>query len=552
MLQKLSIRNYALINSIDIEFDSQLNIITGETGAGKSIILGALSLILGQRAESKYFFNQENKCIIEGSFKISKDRLKPLFEALDVDAAELTLVRREISSDGRSRSFINDTPVNLSQLKWFGEQLIDIHSQHAILELNDERFQLQIVDSIAGNEVLRADFKSHYQKLQSDKKILAELLEKQAQALKERDLNQFLFTELEQAQLDIHEQKNLEQELEQLTHAEQIKSNLLDSCNLLSENEESALSAMKLAVNRLSTVQHFNEEIESLNVRLQSAVIELKDISSELNFIEQKVQFNPSRAEIIQERLDLIYTLQQKHRVQSIEELLEIQEGLSTALLTASASEEQIDVLKKSTLELDLRLQKMAMELSDSRAAVLELVKSEILGTLTKVGIPKAALEIENSKKAVADYQITGIDKINFLFTANAGQAPAPLNKIASGGELSRFMLAVKTLLSKNAALPTIIFDEIDTGISGETARLVGQVMEELSQQMQIITITHLPQIASRGNSHFYVYKQENQEQTFTGISKLSNAERVDKIAEMLSGKETTNSALDHARELLG
>ncbi len=552
MLQRLSIKNYALIDSIDIEFDKGLNIITGETGAGKSIILGALSLILGQRAESKYFFNQEKKCVIEGQFSVSKERFKILYDALEVDTLEETIIRREITADGRSRSFINDTPVNLTQLKFFGEQLIDIHSQHAILELNDEKFQLAIVDSIAAHSKALSDYRSKFKSLQQDKRILKEKIDLQFAALKELDLNKFLFNELEQANLDEHEQTNLEHELAQLNHAELIKVNLNEACDLLSENEQSALSAIKLSVNRLNQIDQYNEDIASLNIRLQSAVIELKDISSELIFLEQKIVYNPIRVETINERLDLIYGLQQKHRVNTNADLLKIQNDLSLSLLNFSTADEEIDVLQKNVNRIDQELQAAAVTLSKNRQLVFKKVEAEILEILIKVGMPNAVLEIRNQQLPVEEYQINGIDKLSFLFSANAGQTPAPLNKIASGGELSRFMLAVKSLISKNTALPTLIFDEIDTGISGDVARKVGDVMENLTKQMQIVTITHLPQIASKGSCHFHVYKDENAGQTNTKIEKLLPEERVNKIAEMLSGHEATASARDNARELLG
>lgn len=551
MLQKLSIKNYALIDSIDIEFDKGLNIITGETGAGKSIILGALSLILGQRAENKYFFNHDKKCIIEGVFIINSDRLNTLFELLEVDALEETIVRREITSDGRSRAFINDTPVNLTQLKTFGEQLIDVHSQHAVLELSDEKFQLSIVDSVAGHQKFLSAYKVKYKQYLADKKSLNEKIEAKNIALKELDLNRFLFDELEQAKLDEFEQQNLEQELEQINHAELIKSNLNDASQLLSEDESSALNSMKLSVNRLNQISQFHEEIDELNLRLQSAVIELKDIAGELSFLEQKIIHHPLRAEAINERLNLIYGLQQKHRVNSNVELLKIQAELAQSLDNFNIADEEIETLQKKVNTDNQTLQEEAALISKQRVAVFDKVKSEILAVLNKVGMPNSKLEINHILKENNDFDSNGIDKITFHFSANAGQMPAPIHKIASGGELSRFMLAVKSLISKNTALPTLIFDEIDTGISGDTAKKVGLVMEELANQMQIITITHLPQIASKGIAHFHVYKDESKGITQTHIQKLSQEERITKIAEMLSGHDASKTARDNARELL-
>lgn len=550
MLQKLSIRNYALIDTLDIEFDQGLNIITGETGAGKSIILGALSLILGQRAESKYFFSQDKKCVIEGLFLLKDEKLRPVFELNDLDFLSETILRREISSDGKSRSFINDTPVNLTVLKQIGEYLIDIHSQHATQEINDSEFQLLIVDSLANHSSLLGSYRIAFKKLKQDNLLLKELIEKANEARSKQDYEQFLFNELEQAGLKEGEQEELEQELEKLTHAESIKRGLLNASALLAENEISAASLLKEASLQLQSIEKFDPEINVLYERLRSTIIELKDIADETSVIENKTLHSAERLSIIQQRLDLLYTLQQKHRVTNNSELLVVQQKLADSLTQLISSDEQIETLKKNIDLLKLELTKQANELSANRKKSIKVVETATCKTLHQVGMPNAKLVLNH--QVISELNKDGLDEIQLLFSANAGQAPAPINKVASGGELSRLMLAIKSLLAKHTSLPTLIFDEIDTGISGETALKVGEVIADLGNDMQILSITHLPQIAAKGNSHYFVYKNEGSNKTTTGIRKLNSAERVIAIAEMLSGKNPGASALQNAKELLG
>jgi DNA repair protein RecN (Recombination protein N) len=549
MLQKLAIRNYALIDSLDIEFDKGLNIITGETGAGKSIILGALSLILGQRAESKYFFNQDKKCVIEGVFLLADEKLKPLFETNDLDFFKENLLRREISMDGKSRSFINDTPVTLTILKLIGESLIAIHSQHATRELNDSSFQLLIVDSLANHSELLSSYRSGFKKLKQDQSLLKELIDAAEEARSKQDYEQFLFNELEQAALKEGEQEDLQQELEKLTHAESIKRGLLSAISLLTENEISANSLLKEANLQLQNIEKFDSEINGLYERLRSCMIEIKDIADETSSIENKTLHSAERLEIIQQRLDTLYSLQQKHRVADNAGLLAIQQKLSDSLSQLLSSDEQIEKLKKDIEQLNTQLTKQAKDLSLSRKKAIELVENAITKTLLLVGMPNAKITFNQS--TAISLNKDGLDEIELLFSANAGQAPAPVNKVASGGELSRLMLAIKSLLAKHTALPTLIFDEIDTGISGETALKVGEVIASLGSDMQILSITHLPQIAAKGKSHYFVYKNEEGNKTTTSIRKLNTEERVEAIAEMLSGKNPGASALQNAKELL-
>lgn len=550
MLQKLWIRNYALIDTLEIDFNKGLNIITGETGAGKSIILGALSLILGQRAESKYFFNQDKKCVIEGSFLLADDQLKPLFETNDLDFQAETLLRREIAADGKSRAFVNDTPVNLGTLKLIGENLIAIHSQHATQEISNTDFQLLILDALANHQPLLKNYKQSYKQLKQLEQNLATLKQQTDEAKNKQDYEQFLFNELEQAALKAGEQEDIEQELEKLTHAESIKRSLLASTNLISESETAAINLVKEASLQLNSVEKFDPAIAELNERLKSVLIELKDLAIEISSVEEGTEHNAQRLQTIQDRLDLFYSLQQKHRVGNNAELLVIQEQLSDNLNAILNSDEKLEKLQKEIDELNALLFKQAKELDSNRRKAITIAEKEVGKSLKQMSMPNAALTFNLASQA--QLNSNGINEVRLLFTANAGQQAAPVGKVASGGELSRLMLAVKALLAKHTALPTLIFDEIDTGISGETALRVGEVIDALATDMQIMAITHLPQIAAKGNSHYFVYKNEKTDKTTTGIKKLSANERVDAIAEMLSGKNPGASALQNAKELLG
>ncbi len=565
MLQKLCINNYALIDNLEIGFDKGLNILTGETGAGKSIILGALSLILGQRAESRYFFNQQKKCVIEGSFSIDDFKLKQFFEDNDIDYEAETVLRREISADGKSRAFINDTPVVLTTLKALGEKLIDIHSQHATLEINDPDFQLLVVDAVAGHDDLLQNYHTSFKAFKKATTKLEELIVNSEKAKADLDYYQFQFDELEKVRLQADEQEPLEQELFALNNADEIKRNLLGAYNLMNEGEISAIIQLREAAHQLSTVEKFNPEIIELHQRLNSTLIELKDIANEIEIIEQSTQTNEIRASEINARLSLLYNLQKKHRVNSNVELLEIQAGLSEKIQHAVFGDEAIEQLSKQ-LEADfIALEGLAKQLSANRKKVIPEIEHEILASLAEMGMSNALLKIEQSIKqplaekeknnfqqqATAYLSKSGIDTIKFLFNANKGHALAEMSKVASGGELSRLMLSIKSLIAKNTALPTIIFDEIDTGVSGEVANKVGQIMERLAGNLQVITITHLPQIASKGHSHYFVYKDDDSATTYTRIKQLNQQERVLEIAKMLSGDKPGESALQNARELL-
>lgn len=552
MLSRLIIRNYALIENLDIAFSGKLNIITGETGAGKSIILGALSLILGQRIEGKYFFNQQKKCVIEGHFEIGSYQIASFFEEKDLDYEGSTVLRREISADGKSRAFINDTPVNLTVLRELGELLIDIHSQHATLEINDERFQLLVVDSIAANDLLLKSYQDNYRQFKSVNQRLRTLEEKSHQAKADADYYQFQYNELDEASLnDEQEQENLEQELNALTHAEEIKKSLLSAGSVLAGDEQSAVVLVKEALLQLQHAERYLPELAELTERLNSALIEVRDIAAEVEMLESRTTVDESRADIVNERLGVIYNLQKKHRVASIQELITIREGIAERLDSASNTDEEIERLKKESSALRDELIILSDTLSASRNEIIPSIEKRVKEMLTEVGMPNAVLKIENELLSENALGATGRNRIQFLFSANKGQDPAPMGKVASGGELSRLMLSIKSLMSHHISLPTIIFDEIDTGISGEVALKVGSIMERLSEGMQVIAITHLPQIASKGEAHYYVFKDERDDITHTDITLLSPEERVREIAKMLSGENPGEFALQHAKELL-
>ena len=549
MLQKLSISNYALIDNLEISFDKGLNILTGETGAGKSIILGALSLILGQRAESRYFFNQQKKCVIEGTFRIGDFHLKNFFEDNDLDYEAETVLRREISADGKSRSFVNDTPVNLNALKLLGEKLIDIHSQHATMEINDPEFQLLVVDSVAKHPALLDEYQSKFRAYKKSTAKLQQLIDESDKAKADLDYYQFQYDELEKAELTADEQEQLEQELYALNNAEEIKRNLLSANYLMQDSEAAALSQLREAGQQLGALTKFNPQIEELQERLNSSIIELKDIAAEIENIEQRTHTDESRAADINTRLSLIYNLQKKHRVNTNAELLQLQDELSGKVQQAVFGDEVIEKLQQQLATDKKELEQLAGQLSANRLKAIPTIETQVLQTLAEMGMGNSALKIETI--IAPELTKTGTDIVRFLFSANKGHALAEMSKVASGGELSRLMLSIKSLIAKNTALPTIIFDEIDTGVSGEVANKVGQIMEQLSDNLQVITITHLPQIASKGQSHYFVYKDDEADTTRTRIKQLDSNERILEIAKMLSGDKPGESALQNARELL-
>lgn len=551
MLFKLHIKNYALIDNLDITFDRGLNMITGETGAGKSILMGGLGLILGNRAEGKQFFDESKKCVVEGYFDIESYGLEDFFNLHDLEYAKETIIRRELSVDGKSRAFVNDSPVTLAILKLLGEQLVDIHSQHATLQINTQEFQLFVLDSLADNTAHLHEFRKELKLLRQLEKELNELKEAIAKANAEQDYNQFLFDELHALQLQPAEMVELERELQQLEHAEEIKRSLLASNYALSDQEYNVLALLKDAIQQLRAAEAYMPDASGLTERLDSAYIEIKDISEEIANLESAVIVDEQRLDHVNTRLSAIYTLLKKHRLETEEELLALQHNLEEKLLMAS---QQDDLLEAKAAAYDVQKQKvlsLAEILHQRRQSVVPEIENAVQTTLSTVGMPNATLNIELTFGDISTIHTSGLDTVQFLFSANKGQALQPIHRVASGGELSRVMLAIKSLVAKSSALPTIIFDEIDTGISGEVALRVGEVMRDLSQNMQVIAISHLPQIASKGSTHFKVYKEDHADKTRSNIVMLDEQERVVELAQMLSGTNPGEAALQHARELL-
>ena len=549
MLSKLQIKNYALIDALDINFDEKLNIITGETGAGKSIIMGALGLILGNRAESKHFFDESRKCIIEGHFFIKDYNLQDLFNSLDLDYEDTSLIRRELHADGKSRAFVNDTPVTLQTLKVLGEKLIDIHSQHATLQINTESFQLLVLDTVAQNQSLLFDYKKKYQEYKKAISELKNLEEDLQKARLESDYQQFVFNELDHANLQETEQEDLEAEQSQLENAEEIKRHFHAASSQLQDGEINVLDSLKQVQTSLQNGVRYLPSSESLVDRLQSTLIELKDLSAEVEQVADSIMMDEERLNLVNDRLSILYDLQKKHRVATVKELLDLKAELENKLQATDSQEEQIELLKTKIEKLLQEISKQAELLTKNRTNATKVVEKEVQDVLARVGMPHAQLKVEMS--TLKDFKSTGQDEVSFLFSANKGQSMQPIHKVASGGELSRVMLAIKSLVAKTSALPTIIFDEIDTGISGEVALRVGELMEELAENMQVISITHLPQIASQGNSHFKVYKEDKGNKTKSNIVLMNTEERVLEIAQMLSGANPEDTAIQHAKEML-
>lgn len=552
MLSRLLIKNYALIDNLDISFDKGLNIITGETGAGKSILMGALGLVLGNRAEGKQFFNEEKKCVIEGYFSISSYDLKGFFEENDLEYDDETIIRRELSVDGKSRAFVNDSPVNLTILKALGEKLIDIHSQHATLQINTEEFQLLVLDALAEQEDLLTTYRKELNILRQTERRLKTLKEESRAARAELDYNQFLFEELERLDIKEGEVQSLEEEQQQLENAEEIKRSLVSSSFLLSEGEQNVLSMLKESVQQIQQAARYFSGAEELAQRLQSTYIEIKDIASEIAQQEEAVMLDQQRLDEVSARLSELYSVMKKHRVDSEGELLQIRDNLEQKLQAVLNHDDIMAELEKQLTEQKDKVMTLAKQIHDNRKAVVPQVVDFVQQTLTTVGMPNARLSISLDFQNMEKASPRGFDAVQFLFSANKGQTLQPIHKVASGGELSRVMLAIKSLVAQNSSLPTIIFDEIDTGISGEVALRVGEVMQRLAHNMQVIAITHLPQIASKGTSHFKVYKEDKDDKTRSNIVLLKPEERVLEIAQMLSGVNPGEAALAHAKTLLG
>ncbi|MCK5730360.1 MAG: DNA repair protein RecN [Draconibacterium sp.] len=549
MLTRLSITNYALIDKLSVEFHKNLNTITGETGAGKSIILGALGLILGNRAELLTLKDNSKKCIVEGVFDVGSYNLNSFFEQHDLDYDSITMLRRELTLSGKSRAFINDTPVSLKTLRSLGLKLIDIHSQHQNLELVNQKFQLELVDTIAKTTKILESYRIIFTDFSKSKKLIDELKTKAEKANADLDYFQFQFSQLEEANLREGEQANLEDELKKLTHAEEIKSALTDAVVLLDDEQLSVIKNIKGSQKNIENIQDYISEAPELAKRLQSSFIELQDIIEEANSLAEKVEYNPARIEAINGRLNIIYSFQQKHSVSTISELIELRNSFDEKINTVIGYDEEIKLLENRLVEQNEKLYQKATQLTLQRKKSFVKIEKSVVSDLQNLGMEKSKLTIEHQN--LPDFSLNGKDSVSFLFSANSDVKPAEISKIASGGEMSRLMLAIKNLLRNSKALPTVIFDEIDSGVSGEIGVKMGNIIKSFSDSTQIINITHLPQIAAKGNTHFQVYKYENAGKTYTSLKHLSESERVNEIAKMVGGENITAATLKTAEELL-
>jgi DNA repair protein RecN (Recombination protein N) len=549
VLKSLSIKNYALIDSLNIGFSDDLNILTGETGAGKSILLGAIGLIIGQRADLSVLRDKSKKCTAEGIFEIFNYGLHGFFTENELDYEDVTILRREITPAGKSRAFINDTPVNVKILHDLGLKLIDIHSQHQNLDLNEKNYQLRIVDLVAGNEDLLKQYRDVFRKYSQLQEILNKTLLLSVQSKKDLDYFEFQFKQLEEAKLIENEQDSLEIQLEKLTHAEEIKLVFGNAYQILAEDDRSVLAILKENLNSIGKLRPVLPEADQIFNRLESVYIEMKDIAAETSVIADKTENDPEKIEKVNQRLDLIYTLQQKHRVSSVNELLLIQADLNAKIDQVNSYDIEIEKIQKDIQTKKEVLTDLAAKMNKKRFSVSQQIENKVIEVLQNLGIPNAAFKLKFEK--LPDFSISGLDEVSFMFSANKSQELQEIAKVASGGEMSRLMLAVKTLITDTKSLPTIIFDEIDTGVSGEVAVKMGIILGQMAKTVQVLNITHLPQIAAKGKHHYKVFKFDEADQTYTSIRKLNEQERVEEIAQMLSGENYSQTSVATARELL-
>lgn len=555
MLHQLYIHNYAIIDSIKINFSDHLNIITGETGAGKSILMGALSLVLGERADTSVLLDKQKKCFIEGTFKTNHGVVKEFLQKNDLDCEEEILIRREISSSGKSRAFINDTPVTLTQLKQLSSLLVDLHQQFDTLELNNSDFQREVIDALAGNGKLVEQYQSVYKNYRSVLKELEKLTSEQAAANKEFDYNQFLFNELEAANFSENEIENTEAEIKLMSNAENIKSILSEIYFQMEESEQPLTQQLKSIIHKLQTLENLYPEIETINGRLHSLQIEIQDIAGDLDAINHKVNYDAERITELNDRMAIGYSLLKKHNVHTTLQLIGIKNNLSIELERLTNLTSAITEKEKQSQQYYQEALQIAKNLSEKRQKQVVPFEQKINQLLAQVGMPNAKIKITIKETDVLN--LFGNNTIEFLFNANLSSANQlsqfePLRKVASGGELSRLMLSIKSLVAKSVQLPTLIFDEIDSGISGEAAKQVGILIKDLSLAHQVISITHQPQIAAKAHTHFFVYKEIKEDKIITAIKILNADERITAIATMLSGKKPTAAAFENAREMMG
>ena len=551
MLKSLFIQNFVLIDNLDIHFDQGFSVITGETGAGKSIILGALSLVLGQRADGKSIKQGADKCVIEAVFDVSKYQLESFFLDNDLEYdSESCILRRELYASGKSRAFVNDSPVSLAILKELGTKLIDIHSQHQNLLLGDNRFQLRVVDVMAENEILLILYKKEYTRYQGLRKELSNLKERAAQSKQEEDYIRFQLDQLEEANLQPDEQDELEQEQETLSHAEEIKSSLYRVSSCLDGEEQGVVSLLKESLSSMDTLERYFPRAKEIAERLRSAYIDLNDLASEMEGLIEDVEFNPDRLTWVNERLDTLYALQQKHRVSSVEELIALRDQFRAQLADIDSFDEQIAALEKQVQNSYKELLQQASVLSEQRKIASVAFAQQLVEMVAPLGMPHTRFQVDVVPRK--EPESDGMDEIRFMFSANKSMAIQPVAQTASGGEISRLMLCIKAMIAGFTALPTIIFDEVDTGVSGDIADKMGHIMQDLGSKMQVFAITHLPQIAAQGKAHYFVYKEDVQDRTVTRIRLLDKEERVREVARMLSGSALTEASLANAKDLLG
>ena len=549
MLLSLSIKNYALIESLETDFSNQFSVITGETGAGKSILLGALGLVLGNRADLTSLKDKEQKCIIEAQFNIANYNLQSFFDENDMDYEDKTIIRREILPSGKSRAFVNDSPVNLQELQELGAMLLDIHSQHQTRELTEENYQIDILDAVANNGESVSSYKNSLTDYKSTQKELKQLISEKEALVKEYEYNSFLLNELLAANLIDGEQETLEQELEQLSNVEFIKENFERILAIANEEQVGALVNLKEIKISLQKIAGFSSQNAQLLERLTSSLLEIEDIISECEQNNEKILADPERLELVNTKLQTIYNLQKKHQVQTISELLVIQNELDAKVIRVDDLDGAINKLQSELNSRQTKVDEIAKSIFENRKKTAPILIEKIRAILAQLGMVEANFQIEINH--TDSYYPKGKDEVVLLFSANKGTSFGLLKKVASGGEMSRIMLAIKAILANYSKLPTIIFDEIDTGVSGEIAIKMGEIMKDMSASMQVFAITHLPQIAAKGNSHYKVSKRNVGETTISELNLLTSEERIQQIAEMLSGKDITDSALQHAKALL-
>ena len=551
MLKQLYIKNYTLIDELDIQLFPGFSVITGETGAGKSIILGALSMLLGQRADSKCIKAGTDRCTIEASFDLSRYHLQDFFVENDIDYDDECILRRELTSSGKSRAFINDTPVSLAQMKQLGQQLVDIHSQHQNLLLQEEDFQLSVVDIIAQNDALRSDYQQAYSQYVELEKAVGKMEREIEESRKNEDYLRFLYNELEQAGLEAGQQEQLEQESETLSHIEDIKNALFVTDGILSgDGETNAVGLLNESMRSINGIKDLYPDIQEVASRLESTYIELSDIAREISSLSSHLDFDPKRLEFINNQLDTLYSLEQKHHVSTDEELIALRDDIHKKISQIEHSDEELDNLRQQAVKALESAKNKAQALSASRQKAAKKIEKEMSERLVPLGIPNVRFAV--NIESLEQLSTKGADKVSFLFSANKSTPMQPVAQIASGGEIARVMLSLKAMISGAVKLPTIIFDEIDTGVSGRVAEMMAKIMQEMGQtDRQVLSITHLPQIAALGTHHYKVFKEETKEGTKSRMVQLAEDERVQEIAQMLSGSDVTSAAIDNAKELL-